>query len=453
MDLSGKRVVVMGLGRFGGGLGVAQWLCAEGAEVLLTDLDSGERLTKPIASLSSLIDQGRITLRLGGHNISDFTTCDLVVANPAVPKPWDNRFLRAARAAAIPITTEIRLLVERLPTRERTIAVTGTAGKSTTASMIHHILRRSGLTAHLGGNIGGSLLSQLQHITPQDWVVLELSSAMLHWLDAGAGHGADPPWAPHIAVVTSFAPNHLDWHANAAHYERSKQVILRAQGPHAAAVLHESAWRWIEGPHAIPLPGAAYEEVCDNDALPVGSIPLPGRHNRVNAAIAVEACAMAGIDHDSALRALADFTGLPHRLEPVAAPRGLRAFNDSKSTTPEATALAIAAFSEPGEVGPEHLHLICGGYDKQIDLQPMVIPASQCACVYAIGATGDRITAAIREAGGRAEFCETLESATSQAIKKAAPGDLLLLSPGCASWDQFTNYEERGDRFRVLLGG
>src|SRR5436190_4214762 len=160
MDFTGRRVTVMGLGRFGGGSGVARWLASQGADVLVTDLQSAEKLAEPIAEIQDLVDQGSVTLRLGEHNVSDFTTPDLVIANPAVPKPWENRFIRSAIAAGVPVTTEIRLLTERI-NRLKTIGITGSAGKSTTSAMIHHILVKAGVRAHLGGNIGGSLLNDL----------------------------------------------------------------------------------------------------------------------------------------------------------------------------------------------------------------------------------------------------------------------------------------------------
>ncbi|MEC9372199.1 MAG: UDP-N-acetylmuramoyl-L-alanine--D-glutamate ligase, partial [Planctomycetota bacterium] len=187
-DLSSKRVVVMGLGRFGGGLGVTQWLASQNADILLTDLANESELAEPLAALTPLIANAAITLRLGEHNVSDFTTADLIIANPAVPKPWNNRFLRAAQAAAVPITTEVRLLIERLPNPARLIAVTGSVGKSTTAAMTAHALRAIAPhhQTHLGGNIGGTLLNHLPSISPEDFIVLELSSAMLHWLTAGA---------------------------------------------------------------------------------------------------------------------------------------------------------------------------------------------------------------------------------------------------------------------------
>jgi UDP-N-acetylmuramoylalanine--D-glutamate ligase len=188
MELAGARVTVMGLGRFGGGVGVTRWLAAQGADVLVTDLDPAEKLAEPLAAISSLVDSGTVRLRLGEHNASDFTGCDLVVANPAVPRPWENRFLRAAEAARVPVTTEITLLLSRLPEamRERAVGVTGSVGKSTTTAMVHAGLSAAageGERVLLGGNIGGSLLGGLGRIDDRAWLVLELSSAMLYWVE------------------------------------------------------------------------------------------------------------------------------------------------------------------------------------------------------------------------------------------------------------------------------
>jgi UDP-N-acetylmuramoylalanine--D-glutamate ligase len=444
-DLRGATVTVMGLGRFGGGLGVTRWLVGAGATVTVTDCLDADALAEPLRALADLVECGAVRLQLGGHDPAVFTSCDLVVANPAVPRPWANAHLESTRARGIPVTTEIGLLVARLD-RAQVIGVTGSAGKSTTSAMIHHALRRAlddGRRAHLGGNIGGSLLPRLDEIGPRDPVVLELSSAMLHWL--GPGPGATAGWSPAVAVVTNLAPNHLDWHGDEAHYAASKRLIAMSPPGADEDVLvidgdAEGIGVFLDAPRRIVR------------AAPVATPPgVPGRHNLANAALASAAAALAldrAAEPGSALGArcaasLSDFRSLPHRLEALSTRGGVRFINDSKSTTPRATELAVAACGDPARV-----HLIAGGHDKQVELKPIAALANRIAGLYTIGTTG---AALAHEGGDRALYCETLEHAVERAWPKLRAGDVLLLSPGCASWDQFENYEQRGAAFASLV--
>lgn len=445
-EFSGQRVVVMGLGRFGGGVGVTRWLAGQGASVVVTDVDPEDRLRGSLGEVWDLVESGAVRLRLGGHVASDFRDADVVVVNPAVPRPWDNGYIAAAREGGARVTTEIGLVVERVgaagPSRERVIGVTGTAGKSTTTAMIGALLEARGVPAWVGGNIGGSLLGDLGTVGAADLVVLELSSAQLWWL------GEELAWSPGIAVVTGFAPNHLDWHGTEDHYLASKRVIIAHQAPSDVAVFADArtAARFAQDAGGRPV-------IADASAGARARLRIPGEHNRRNAATAVTAACIAlqATDDAWAIEALSGFVGLPHRLAFVGEFGGVRCYDDSKCTTPEAAALALAAFDEAGECGVGRVHLICGGYDKGVDLGPMLRAAAGCAGVHAIGATAPAIVAGVLAAGGCAGPCGDLARAVEAALSRAAPGDVLLLSPGCASWDQFENFVERGETFARLV--
>jgi UDP-N-acetylmuramoylalanine--D-glutamate ligase len=451
-------VTVMGLGRFGGGAGVSRWLCRRGASVLLTDVADETSLEGPLATLSDLIttgkpEAGRIALRLGGHRAEDFSGASLVVANVAVPRPESNPFLGAARSAGVPIVTEIRLAVEELGRLgiTRIAGITGSAGKSTTSALVRHLLGGAARTSVLGGNFGGSLLGEIDSLDRDAFVTLELSSAMLGWLAAGAGSPSDAGWSPPVAALTNLAVNHVDWHGSLGAYVSAKAQIRRDQGkgdafvtrfpvesPETSTEIARAAGDWWSA-------GAITGEPLAFDPADL-RLPLPGDHNRRNATLALlvaaECLRRAGEtpDVDELAGRLADFRGLPHRLELVLDRNGLRFVNDSKSTVPEATLLAIQAFPDPSRV-----HLIAGGYDKGSDLSPIRDFAPRLARVYAIGRTADRLL------GPNVSDSRELEAAVAEAVGRMREGEVLLLSPGCASWDQFVNFEERGDRFRRLV--
>ncbi|MEM7623687.1 MAG: Mur ligase family protein [Planctomycetota bacterium] len=447
-----RKVTVMGLGRFGGGLGVTRFLAQRGAAVLLTDTAGEDTLRAPLADLRDLVGSGAVELRLGEHNASDFTTADAVVVNPAVATPWNNRFVRAALAAGVPLLTEIGLLCDRIEP-DRVIAVTGTAGKSTTAAMIHHALTACRMPAVLGGNLGGSLLATLNELTPDTTIVLELSSAMLWWLGGPDGAG----FACKTAALTNVLDNHLDWHGDAAHYAACKRTLLRApRGPGAAAILAFRESDWDLPPRVLRCFALQTTEVP--------ALAIPGWHNRLNAAMASVAAAVhvPSLDVRDTVKSIQTFRGLPHRLQPAGRRSGVTFFNDSKCTTPQATRGAIEALAE---TGARRIHLIAGGYDKGIDLSPMLAERSLLASVSAIGATAGAIAeladslpddargtgdAAEQPKAMRVAITNTLEQAMLAIHAEAEPGDTVLLSPGCASWDQFENFEQRGHRFVEL---
>ncbi len=461
-DWTDKRVTVMGLGRFGGGVGVTRWLVARGARVLVTDLAPPEKLAASLQQLSGL----DITLRLGRHEAVDFRDADLVVVNPAVPD--SSEFLQVARAAGVPITTEMNLFLERCPAR--CIGVTGSVGKSTVTAMIGHVLEQAvqvsrppggeGIARRIwvGGNIGRSLLDALEQITPEDIVVLELSSFQLQ-------RTAAVRWSPYLAVITGVTPNHLDWHGSFAHYLDAKLNIVRFQDRHdGRIVIHDRAelrealerlrgdlfgvWRYrLEGD--VPVAEACAAAGHDPQRFRWDGLKLevPGRHNRENAAAALTVASLLGVSTDAALKALSTFQALPHRLQKVAVRDGVTYFDDSKSTTPEAALTALQAMDRP-------VLVILGGYDKGSDLQAVAGEAARRArFVACIGTTGPRLAELVSQAGGRAGVYPDLYAAMRACRQRARPGDAVLLSPACASWDQFPDYRARGELFASLAQG
>ncbi len=424
----------MGLGRFGGGVGVTRYCAKRGAKVLVTDLLDVNELKPSLAELEGL----DVEHRLGRHERADFAAADVVVVNPAVDRR-NNEYLKIARDHGAKLTSEIALFIDAActgPLRKRTIGVTGSTGKSTTVSMIGHALAEQlgPDRVHVGGNIGGSLLTQLDAINDHDWLVLELSSFMLEDL-------AD--WSPHIAVVTNITDNHLDRHGGFDAYVKAKQTLVRHQVHDDRAVLGPNVhtWRFV-------TPAVA---VCEDEPLKV-ALTVPGEHNRMNATLAVAACEAAGYDRQRCVDALKSFRGLSHRLQQVAEHDGVRYVDDSKSTTPDSAMLAVDAY-EPGTV-----RIILGGYNKKADLKPLAAHAvDRAAGIYCIGATGETIADAAETYAQSVSRecpvyrCGDLDTAVPTAIAHAVDGEIVLLSPGCASWDQFDNFITRGKRFARLV--
>ena len=477
-----KRVTVMGLGRFGGGVGVTRWLRAQGAKVTVTDLAPPEQLT---ASLEQIADLD-LTLHLGGHEERDFRDTDLVVVNPAVPET--SEFLQIAQSAGVPITTEINLFVERCPAR--CVGVTGSVGKSTVTAMIGHVLERGikgprdrgiegsrdrgiedaadatrrRVPTHarvwVGGNIGRSLLDGLGQIQDEDIVVLELSSFQLQ-------RTPTVRWSPHVAVITNISPNHLDWHGSFEAYLRAKLNIIYHQDPTRGAIVIQDTpelcrafehvvgdisgiWRYrLDGdvPTAVMRSTPDVKQIDRRQRWDGVTLGVPGRHNRENAAAALTVASIFDIPAEQAAAALATFEALPHRLQKVAERDGVTYYDDSKSTTPEAALTALGAIEAP-------LLVILGGYDKGSDLRPLAEEVARRAkFVACIGTTGPTLAEAIRAARGVAENSSELAAAVAACQQRAAPGDVVLLSPACASWDQFPDYRVRGDTFARLARG
>jgi len=431
-DFAGKRVTVLGLGRFGGGIGAVRFLASCGAEVTVTDLKTEAELADSILQIA---DCPEIKFRLGEHCDSDFATADLIVVSPAVPPT--NGFLQIAQENGVPITTEISLFWQR--NRGKVIAVTGSVGKSTTTSLIHSIVQAAGLTCWLGGNIGKSLLSMVEEIQPSDYVILELSSFQLFDLDRISA-------APDVAVVTNFSPNHLDWHGSIENYRHAKQTILRRQSENQTAILNAddadvSSWKT----NAIRIEFGQDKADSELELAIRDSFKQPGAHNFQNALAACCAANAVGIPLDAIKRGLQQFQPLEHRLQFVAEVNGRRFYNDSKATTPESAIAAIESFDSP-------VVLLAGGYDKQIDLAAFANTISQrCKAVALMGETATELDQLI-SADINSQICESFEDSFRWAVEQSNPGDVVLLSPGCASYDWFPDFEARGNQFVQLVG-
>lgn len=470
----------MGLGRFGGGSGAVRFLVRKGCTVHVTDLAQEASLQDGISAIQDLIDQGSVTTRFGGHDVDAFTDCDLVIANPSVPKPWENQYLHAARAAGIPITTEIRLGLERLhphgfsgdSSARIVIGITGTAGKSTTCAMLGHALNAIGVHAEVAGNIGRSVLDP--KLEQASVLIVEVSSAQLYWLGEGVGYEEAQGWRADATGVTGFHANHIDWHGSLEHYESSKRSLVDRACDSAGIVLGHSARAWAS--HKDRTAWVTAGDLAQLDQLRKGdriiledsiaellpSTVCPGLHNRMNACIAACLAVSAGVTQEGFTLAYAHaaaYPGLPHRLKRCGAWQRerahIRSLDDSKCTTPGGVQLAIDALAGDG-VCPSDVVLVCGGYDKGVSLQPLIDAATRCAGVITLGATGNAIADAVLDAGGQAIHAgqvALIGDALDDLVLPLPPESerVVLLSPGCASWDQFSNYEARGTAFISAL--
>ena len=367
---------------------------------------------------------------LGRHDEADFAKADAIVVNPAV-RP-DHPLVELARAGGAQVTSEIELFLERCPAR--VAGVTGSNGKSSSATMLADMLRAAGRTAWLGGNIGTSLLSSLGEIRSSDVVVLELSSFQLAWL-------SDRARFPAAAIVTACTPNHLDWHGTLAAYAAAKRRLVDSLPAGGLAVLNAAdreVSSWPVPAHASRLAPWPLERLS--------RMSVAGEHQKVNASLAAALAEALGADHEAIARALASFRPLPHRQEPAGSAAGRQFIDDSKSTTPEATVAALAACDGP-------VWVLVGGQDKQVPLDPLCRQLAQraagVACYAAIGPALGRHLAAI--GGCPFAVAERLEEVLDWCWQRSREGDTILLSPAAASLDQFRDFVHRAEVFRAWI--
>jgi UDP-N-acetylmuramoylalanine--D-glutamate ligase len=507
--LDGQRAMVIGLAREG--LDLTRFLLTHGASVLVTDRKSEAELHEAVAQLHSFARHGALggghdadldpsgrhtaqvpdrrgtrdrqsgddqrgqgpggtsyspdtqvapdiedatpRYRLGGHDVADLDQVDVVYASPGVPP--DHELLTAAAERGIRISSLVELFFALCPAP--ILGITGSAGKSTTTSLIGEMFQAARRDVFVGGNIGRPLLGQLEHMHESSWVVMELSSFQLEPLRT----------SPHIALVTNVTPNHLDRHPTMEAYWAAKGQILAHQSPNDWAVLnaddlwtqryrtrgrvlHFSLDGTVEGAYL-----AGDKLMLLRDALlSVSEVPLRGRHNLANVLAAAAAAQAAGIPREAMVVAIRAFRGVPHRLQTIAQHDGVSYVDDSIATAPERSIAALQSYHEP-------LILIAGGRDKHLPMDEWAkLISKRVKHVVLLGEMSDLVAEALRQADANyasISRAATMDEAVQLAARVAQGGDVVLLSPGGTSYDMYQDFERRGDHFarvaRGLSGG
>ncbi len=451
MELRDKRVLVVGLGK--SGVASALFLKAHGARVTVSDTKSGDELRNEIPVL---LDHG-ITVETGGHGERTFRGQDLIVVSPGVPV--DAPLLVQARSLGEVVIGEIELAAQFLP--GPIVAITGSNGKTTTTTLTGEIMTASGLPTLVGGNIGTPAISLAERARPETVIVLEVSSFQLETIQT---------FRPKIAVVLNVTPDHLDRHQTIETYVDAKARIFENQQNEDFAVLNEDDpicvamaartraqvfWfsrqkevkqgAWVREGNIVFRNGAGFQKEAQREVMLVSEIPLKGAHNLENVLAAVCAGALMGCAPEKIREAVRHFKAVEHRLEFVATIRGVDYYNDSKATNVDATIKALESF-------PANIHLILGGKDKGSDYTVLNdLLRQRVKRVYTIGAAAGKIESQIKNV--EVVHAETLENALRKASAAAEPGDVVLLAPACASFDQFKNYEQRGRVFKETVRG
>jgi UDP-N-acetylmuramoylalanine--D-glutamate ligase len=443
-ELRDKRVLVVGLARTGAA--TALFCTARGAKVTATDARTETAIGDALAPLCA----AGVQLELGGHRENTFLEQDLIIPSPGVPA--DAPLLQAARAKGVTIWSEIELADRFL--KGRLIGITGSNGKTTTTSLIEHILRSAGIPTILAGNIGTPLIARVDQTNDQTVTVVELSSFQLELIDT---------FRPDISVFLNLTPDHLDRHHTLESYGAAKARIFENQTEADSAVLNaddpattkyapsKPQVFWFSRKQRVAQGAFVQKDEIvfrhdgkDDAALKLQDISLAGAHNVENVLAAVAATRLAAAGAAAIARGVRSFSGVEHRLEFVAEIGGVRYYNDSKATNVDATLKALEAF-------PGRILVILGGKDKGSDysaLQKLLHEKAILALL--IGAASEKIEKQI--AGSVAiERAGIIERAVDIASHAARPGDVVLLAPACASFDQFENYEHRGRVFKDLV--
>jgi UDP-N-acetylmuramoylalanine--D-glutamate ligase len=451
MDFSGKKVALIGLGVSNTAL--ARFLVKKGAQVTGCDRKEPNQLS----SYRKLQELG-IELQLGPDYLKNLNRFSTLYISPGINKNLPE--LKKAESFGVEISTEIQVFLENC--KGKTIGITGSSGKTTTTTLTGEILKKAGRKVYVGGNIGKPLIDEVDNIHPEDWVVLELSSFQLELVRI----------SPNISVITNITPNHLDIHETMENYIEAKKGIYRYQSTDDFLVLNSSdpisgqlsreargnvlffSSKEMVSPGAFIM-GEHFAFAQSNGELPVvekvcklTDLHLLGSHNRENALAAITAAKAGGVDNQAITSAIREFKGVPHRLELVGDIEGVKYYNDSIATTPTRAVAGINSFDRP-------IILLAGGYDKKLpfDLMAQAMPG-KVREVYLLGQTKHQIAECVQQYAPEVQvnLCEDFTEAVIKAGRSARPGEVVLLSPGCASYGMFNNFEERGDLFRALVG-
>lgn len=447
MELKNKRVLVVGLGK--SGIAAARFLKARGAQVTVSDI----RPAGLISELPALLDAG-IMVETGSHGILTFRRQDLIVVSPGVPSNTPE--LSQVRALGKPIIGELELGAQFL--QGQVVAITGSNGKTTTTTLIGEILKASGKSTLVGGNIGRPVVDMVSESTSEGWSVLEVSSFQLETIKT---------FKPRIALVLNITPDHLDRHGSFEAYAAAKTritenqtaddfLILNAEDEPTKLVAAKTKAQiyWFSPKRQVKQGAFVHGESIlfrakeggeVEPVMPAAEIPLAGAHNVENVLAAVCAARLAGVEAQVIRETVTAFHAVEHRLEFVREFNGVRYFNDSKATNVDATAKAVEAF-------PGGIWLILGGRDKDSDystLSPLL--RARVKAVITIGSAAEKIESHLAGVV-KIERAGTMDRAVAWARKEAKSGDVVLLAPACSSFDQFENYEHRGRVFKQLVG-
>jgi len=458
VNFKGKRVLVMGLGLHGGALAVIKWLLKHKAIVTVTDLKTKKQLKSSLDVLSNWEDKIKYTL--GKHSMDDFVDKDLIIQNPGVPK--NNKFLDRARQNNIPIINEAVMFFGLYP--GSSIGVTGTRGKSTVATLIHKILKTTIKSNVVAGNIATNpMFDVLSKLKVKSLPVLELSSWHLETMD-------DYKISPHIAVVTNVLNDHLNRYKNLAEYKKAKQVILKHQVKRDKAVLNAdnkvslsmanstkadvyfySLRKKVRGTYLKDNKIYFYNHRQNSVVMDISKIKLLGQHNLSNILASVCVAKIVGISNANIAKAVNRFKGVQYRLEYKANIKGLDIYNDSTSTTPDATLAAIEA------MGKRNIVLIAGGEDKNLDYKDLAkkIKDKVYYTILFNGSGSDKLKKELKKINISSDKIETnissLKQAWQIAWQKTDKADVILFSPAAASFNMFKNEFDRARQFDALV--